>query len=105
MQESRFEAARTARDARSGELADSPVWFSWHTIEDVRMLLADLGFEIEGLYAIGILSGTHTDPLSAIARPSRLAEETRTQLLELELSLAEQYAGHGRFIAAVATKK
>jgi 2-polyprenyl-3-methyl-5-hydroxy-6-metoxy-1,4-benzoquinol methylase len=105
VQESRFEAARTARDARSGQLGDSPVWFSWHTIEDVRVLLAELGFVIDGLYAIGLLSGTHTDPLSAIARPSRLAEETRAQLLELELSLAEQYAGYGRFIAAVATKK
>jgi ubiquinone/menaquinone biosynthesis C-methylase UbiE len=102
--ESRFETARTARDARSGHLGDIAVRFNWHTTEDVRTLLAELHFDIVGLYAIGVVSGTHADPLSAIAQPSRLGEETRAQLLELELSLAEQYAGCGRFIAAVATK-
>jgi tRNA G46 methylase TrmB len=105
VQERRLEGARLARDARSGQVGDGPVRFSWHTVEDLHMLLADLGLEIEGLYAIGPLSGTHTDPLAAIARPSRLPEETRAELLQLELSLAEQYAGQGRYIAAVATKR
>jgi SAM-dependent methyltransferase len=102
---SRLEAARTARDVRSGQLGDIPVRFNWHTVEDVRTLFAEFGFEIEGLYAIGVVSGTEADPLSVIAQPSRLAGETRAQLLDLEISLAEQYAGCGRFTAAVATKR
>jgi ubiquinone/menaquinone biosynthesis C-methylase UbiE len=105
VQENNFEAARTARDARSGRLGDTPVRFNWHTAEDVRTLFAELGFDSVRLYAIGAVSGTDKDPLSGIAQPSRLPEETRAQLLDLELSLAEQYAGYGRFTAAVATKK
>lgn len=105
VRESRLAAALTARDARSGQLGDIPIRFNWHTIEDVREVLAECGFEVMGLYAIGLLSGTHADPLSAIAQPSHLPKETRAQLLDLELSLAEQYAGCGRYTAVIATKR
>jgi ubiquinone/menaquinone biosynthesis C-methylase UbiE len=101
----RLDAARTARDARSAHLGDTPVAFTWQTVEDVRTLLDELGFEIVGLYAIGVLSGTPADPLTSIARPAQLAEKERAQLLELELSLAEQYAGCGRYTAVIATRK
>jgi hypothetical protein len=105
VQAGRFEAARRARDARSSLLGEGPVGFTWQTVEEMRLILNELGFEIDSSFGIGVLSGTHTDPLSAVAEPSRLAEESRAELLELELSLAEQYAALGRYIAAIATKK
>jgi len=105
VQEGRLDEARTVRDARSSELGDLAVRFNWHTVEDLRTLFAELGLEIEGLFAIGMLSGTQADPLSTIAQPSRLPDEARAQLLELEISLAEQYAGCGRYMVVLATKK
>jgi SAM-dependent methyltransferase len=105
VQEGRLDEARTVRDARSSQLGDLAVRFNWHTVEDLRALFGELRLEIEGLYAIGILSGTHADPLSTIAQPSRLSGRARAQLLDLEISLAEQYAGCGRYIGVLATKK
>jgi 2-polyprenyl-3-methyl-5-hydroxy-6-metoxy-1,4-benzoquinol methylase len=104
VQRGRLDAARTAYEARGGFLGDIAVWFNWHTTKDVRLLLSELGFDIEGVYGIGAVSGTPSDPLSAIVRPARLPQERREQLLDLEVALAEQYAGQGRYIAAVATK-
>jgi SAM-dependent methyltransferase len=105
VQEGRLEDARTVRDTRSSQLGDLSVRFNWHTVEDLRTLFAELRLEIQGVYAIGILSGTRADPLSTIAQPARLPEIARAQLLELEISLSEQYAGCGRYLLVLARKK
>jgi SAM-dependent methyltransferase len=97
-------SARLTRDAREGHWLGGTTWFSWHTPDDVRALIAAEGLHLDALRGIGVLSGIENDPLSLIAQPSRLDDDARAQLLELELSLAETYAGNGRYILVLSTK-
>lgn len=99
-----WQSARLVRDAREGHWGGGNIWFSWHTIADIRLLLGEAGFTLKRCCGIGIASGIEGDPLSLIAQPSRLEQEEKAQLLDLELSLAEQYAENGRYILATAEK-
>jgi SAM-dependent methyltransferase len=98
-------SARLVRDEREGHLGNGVAWFSWHTPDDIRRLLAQAGFEVKQLNGIGILSGIEGDPLSAIAQPSKLSAQDQDQLMEIETSLAEEYAECGRYILAIAVKE
>lgn len=80
------------------------MWFSWHTATDIRQLLAENGFAVSRLYGIGIASGIEGDPMSCIAQPSKLSPVGQSQLIDLEMSLAEQYADCGRYILAIARR-
>jgi SAM-dependent methyltransferase len=97
-------SARLTRDAREGHWLGGTTWFSWHTPDDVRGIIAAEGLRLDALRGIGVLSGIENDPLSLIAQPSVLDDAARAQLLDLELSLAEAYAGNGRYILALSTK-
>ncbi|MEO8035124.1 MAG: methyltransferase domain-containing protein [Acidobacteriota bacterium] len=97
-------SSRLVRDVREGHWLGGSSWFSWHTPEDVRTLLVEAGFRVDSVLGIGQFSGIEGDPLSAIAQPSKLSPEARAQLLSLELSMAEEYPGNGRYILALATK-
>lgn len=99
-----WQSARLVRDAREGHWGGGTTWFSWHTVEDIKQLLGEAGFTGVKMRGIGIASGIEDDPLSLIAQPSRLEQEEKAQLLDLELSLAEQYAENGRYILATAEK-
>lgn len=95
--------ARLVRDRRSGRIRDDAVEYTWHAVGDVEAELASLGFELERLAGIGVLSGIPGDPC-VLVRPSALSAEERAALLDLELSLAERYATHGRYVFAVARR-
>ncbi|MBI1870507.1 MAG: class I SAM-dependent methyltransferase [Chlamydiae bacterium] len=95
---------RLVRDQREGHWGDGSAWFSWQTSEDVRHLLSNVGFQIQGLYGVGVASGIEGDPLSVIAQPSKLTPQEQAHLMDLELSLAKQYVDCGRYILAIAEK-
>ena len=100
-----WRSARLAVEARQGEWGGSSAWFSWQTPEDVLAILKENGFStIAPLRGIGVCSGIANDPLDAIARPSALTDREQEQLMDLELSLSEEYAAAGRYILAVAKK-
>lgn len=99
-----WESARLVRDAREGHWGGGVSWFSWHTSADIQQLLKEAGFTLLHLYGIGIASGIEGDPLSAIAQPSTLSSTEQFQLMEIETSLAKQYADCGRYILAVAAR-
>jgi ubiquinone/menaquinone biosynthesis C-methylase UbiE len=87
---------------REGLLESS--WFSWQTPDDIRQLLAEVGFPDVRIRGIGICSGIEGDPLSHIARPSDLWPEEKSRLRSVETALAEQYAACGRYILALAVR-
>lgn len=99
-----WSSARLVRDVREGHWGAGCVWYSWHTCSDVLKLLTDVGFRDIRVRGIGIASGMDGDPLSVIAQPSRLGPTDASQLMEVEVSLAEQYADCGRYILATARK-
>jgi 2-polyprenyl-3-methyl-5-hydroxy-6-metoxy-1,4-benzoquinol methylase len=100
-----LEGARTVRDRRSGQIHDGPLTLAWHTTADVRREFKELGLDLETLVGIGVVSGLPSDPHGSIVSPSALSEAERADLLELELSLAAQYADVGRYIVAVGRKQ
>lgn len=99
-----FESARTVRDRRQGEIHDAPIIYAWHTVDDVRRELEDAGMTAEKVVGIGVLSGLTSDPHGLVVTPSTLSDTQRDELLEIELSVAEQYAGAGRYILAIARR-
>lgn len=99
-----WQSARLVRDAREGHWGGGNTWFSWHTAQDIRQLLSEAGFTDVKVRGIGIASGIEDDPLSLIAQPSKLPPAEQAQLMELETSLAEQYADCGRYILAIALR-
>lgn len=99
-----WQSARLVRDAREGHRGGGTTWFSWHTISDIRQLLGEAGFQVVQLRGIGVVSGIEGDPLASIAQPSKLSLDEQAQLMDLETSLAEQYADCGRYILATAIK-
>jgi SAM-dependent methyltransferase len=100
-----FESAAAVRDTRSGVLWKTPYRFRWYTSADVCEALDGVGLTVESLHGIGVLSGREHDPLDILARPAALSEPGRRMLLELETSLADEYADCGRYIAVVARKR
>jgi ubiquinone/menaquinone biosynthesis C-methylase UbiE len=100
-----WQSARLVLDEREGHLGSGVAWYSWHTTEDIREILAAEGFTLNRICGIGVCSGIEGDPLSLIAQPSTLSDRDRAELMEVELSLAQQYADCGRYVLAVASKR
>jgi len=99
-----FESAQHALVAREGHWGGGAVWSCWHTPSDVVDELSAAGFESPRLRSIGPLSGLSEDAMSALARPAKLSASERKELMNLELIVAEQYAGQGRYILAIARR-
>jgi SAM-dependent methyltransferase len=99
----KWDSARMAVEQREGYLWGGGTWFSWHTSEDIRHLMA--GFSQVDLMGIGVCSGIEGDPLSLVAQPSLLDVAGREKMLALELDLAQRYADNGRYILVVGTKQ
>lgn len=99
-----WSSARLVRDAREGQWGGGSQWFSWHTIDDINALLTAAGFSVLHYRGIGIASGMDGDPLSLIAQPSKLTADDQAELMDVEISLAEEYAECGRYTLAVALK-
>jgi SAM-dependent methyltransferase len=100
-----FESAATVRDTRTGTLWKTPYRFRWYTPADIREALDEVDLTVETLRGIGVLSGREHDALDILARPAALTEPERRMLLDLETSLAAEYADCGRYIAAVARRR
>ena len=52
-----------------------------------------------------MLSRLNGDPMDAVARPTALSAEERSELQALELAIGDEYAALGRYIAVVARKR
>jgi SAM-dependent methyltransferase len=89
---------------RGGNIFDDKIWCSWHTVEDIRSVLAELGLRVDRLYGVGVLSGTKGDARGAIVHPALLSPEDLKGMMEVECAAAEQYAACGRYILAVAER-
>ena len=100
-----WQSARLVRDVREGNWGGGSTWFSWQTTDDITQILSAAGFALERICGIGVCSGIEGDPLSLIAQPSQLSERDRAELMEIELSFAEQYPNCGRYVLAVASKR
>lgn len=100
-----MKSARAARDGRQGRFGGGDAWSCWHTPEEAAQAVTEAGLAVERVAGIGVLSGLPDDPAGRILSPSRLAEDERGVLFELESSLASEYAGQGRYIAVVARRK
>jgi ubiquinone/menaquinone biosynthesis C-methylase UbiE len=100
----KWESAKMAIEQREGYLFNGQTWFSWHTKEDIVSLLTGIGFSQIDCVGIGPCSGIGGDPLELIARPCLLDEWEQSQLLDIELKLAESHANFGRYILAIARK-
>lgn len=98
-------SAALARDAREGEWRGTSTWYTWQTPADVQQILTEAGFTLAApLRGIGVCSGIAGDPLAAIAQPSAMTAPDRHHLMNIETSLAEDYAACGRYILAIASK-
>jgi SAM-dependent methyltransferase len=80
----------------SGELDGLP--FNWHTKPGAEAMLSRLGLRAIRFRGIGICSGIPGDPLGAICIPSKLDPGEQDALRDIELLLAEEYAGNGRYL-------
>lgn len=87
---------------RGGNIFGDNMWCGWHTVEDIQLLLPEVGLRVSRLYGVGVLSGTRGDARGAIVRPAVLSPEDQKGMMELECAAAEQYAACGRYILAVA---
>jgi SAM-dependent methyltransferase len=98
-----LESARMVRDARDGRLWHGGHRYWWQTPADIERELATAGLTLIGpCRGVGVLSGLEGD--SGLPRPSAFDADDQASLLDLELSLAEMYAGQGRYTVAVAVK-
>jgi SAM-dependent methyltransferase len=100
-----WEAASLVARGLSGTLDGMP--FHWHTNASAGEMLSRLGLRPIRSRGIGIFSGIPGDPLESICIPSSLGPGEREALRDIELLLAEDYAGDGRYlyIAAEAAKR
>ncbi len=89
---------------RGGNIFGDTMWCGWHTVEDIRSLLADVRLRLNRLYGVGVLSGTQGDARGAIVRPGLLSASGQKGMMEVECAAAEQYAACGRYILAVAER-
>jgi ubiquinone/menaquinone biosynthesis C-methylase UbiE len=89
---------------RGGNIFGDQMWCGWHTVEDIRPLLAEVRLQVNRLYGVGVLSGTQGDARGAIVHPALLSREDQKGMMEVECAAAEQYAACGRYILAVAER-
>jgi 2-polyprenyl-3-methyl-5-hydroxy-6-metoxy-1,4-benzoquinol methylase len=94
--------ARMVAGGTSGSLGG--IGFNWHTEESAAALLAAAGARPVRCRGIGISSGIPGDPLAAICTPSDLPPADQQALGEIELLLAGEYAGNGRYLYIAAEK-
>lgn len=99
-------AANLIARERKGRLSPGLITFTWQQPEEVRAELRDAGFDKVELVGIGGCSGIGAvgDALTSIAQPSLLPDTERRALLEIEMAIARDYPGVGRYILALARK-
>lgn len=100
-----WDAAETVLAEREGHIFGGPTWLGWQTPEDIHQLLAESGLSVLKLRGIGACSGVKGDSLASVARPSQLSSDEQDRLMKIECEIAEQYAGCGRYILAIAEKR
>jgi hypothetical protein len=69
---------------------------------DVHGELELLGFDVESLHGVGVLSGLPIEPMGDLLQPS---QSDPAKLLELELAAGDEYVDCGRYILAIARKR
>ena len=94
--------ARMVAGETSGTLGG--IGFNWHTEESAAAMLAGAGARPVRCLGVGISSGIPGDPLAAICTPSDLPPGEQQALREIELLLAGDYAGNGRYLYIAAEK-
>ena len=99
-----WKSAELCSQKTEGDLFFNGMSFTWHSSQEVAQEMQAVGFEVLGIYGIGILSGIEGDPLAMIAQPSKLNEEHQQKLMNLEIALSEKYADCGRYILCVGKK-
>jgi SAM-dependent methyltransferase len=98
-----LESGRMARDVRDGRLWDGGHRYWWHTPTDIERELTVAGLtQVGPCRGVGVLSGLEGD--TGLPQPSSFDAPDQAALLDLELSLAEAYAGQGRYTVAIAMK-
>lgn len=98
-----WESAGTVLTKNCGKVFGPDVTFTWHSPAEARKEVELAGLTLIGMYGIGVASGIQGDPLSRLARPSELNSEDRRNLLQIELSAAQEFSGNGRYILCVCT--
>jgi len=77
-------------------------WYSWQTPEDVRAIMEGAGFSLTSpLRGIGSVRVSPMIPRKHRS-PFQARDADQLQLMDIELTLSEEYAGNGRYILAVA---
>jgi ubiquinone/menaquinone biosynthesis C-methylase UbiE len=79
--------------------------FSWHDYNDAEKILVDNSFQIEKAVGIGIFCGLPGDPMAEWCTPSRLSEEEKSHLFQLEIRFAENFRNNGRYILFFVSKR
>jgi len=99
-----WDDAKTVIGRREGHLFGGPTFMTWQTPEDVREMLHQLGLRVRSQRGIGVCSGIAGDPLSWVARPSKMGQPEQDCLMQLELSVGAQYAACGRYVLSIAER-
>jgi 2-polyprenyl-3-methyl-5-hydroxy-6-metoxy-1,4-benzoquinol methylase len=91
---------------REGTWGNGKTWFTWHTRNDIRLLLSkNNNFNIIDMSAIGVCSGIEGDPFSVFAQPGKLSQTEQQKLEYVETFLSESHCESGRYILVTAKKE
>lgn len=106
VQSRQWDNAQLIIGQRQGKLSKNPIVFTWHTPEEVEATLSEFGFKDIHLFGLGTCSGIGEvgDALVGIAQPSQMSKFDREELMRIEIAVAKQYPGNGRYILAFARK-
>jgi ubiquinone/menaquinone biosynthesis C-methylase UbiE len=100
-----FENTALLLEQRNGYLFGDDIVFTWQSSAEIRNLIErELHMQLLHLVGIGCCSGIAGDPHELIARPSRLAQRDRDDLMRIELALGPQLPDTGRYMLAIAQK-
>ncbi|MEW6482578.1 MAG: methyltransferase domain-containing protein [bacterium] len=79
-------------------------FFNWFTKEEIKEMLCALGMKELSIYGIGLISGIEGDPQSLFIQPSKLNEENRKKIFEIEVQLGPIYPDSGRYMLVIGKK-
>ena len=102
LQNIRFREVKYILDHSEGVMRGT--YLNWHTKDQVAHLLDMCGLQEIEVNGIGICSGIEGDPYAKIIQPSTLSLDEQSILMEAESSLAQEYAGCGRYLLVSAIK-
>jgi len=80
-------------------------FFNWYRADELKQKLAALGILDIRCFGIGVCSGIEGDPQAGFCRPSKLDDQQKARLFEIEMELAPLYPDYGRYILAIGRKK